>query len=325
MLEVGRSTKTYRASIELARKGYGEQAAMLNRALFESMAVARWINENETVAAERFPRAAEFEDYLTMERLKNTGWLEPGEELEIELDDEALVSLRRDFGKYNEGLWTGHDGIRELLNDIRTQFTEEEWTMVQNYLRTGHQENNQLLHSTAGGLRRAYLDLEDGRYGIWTGPSDAMIARALFSAHMIYQQAIVLAAERFDLAERQGLDDLLAHHGSAFVRFTKGRAEGRRPKRPMPLWKREEVQALPRWLALAASAQRALSHDHAEAIIKAVAILDCDCLGEAARGDGEVVEEADAAKQDQAEAVPAINESHRGFPFAASAGIVVVV
>ena len=221
LLEVGRSTKTYRASIELARKGYGEQAAMLNRALFESMAVARWINENETVAAERFPRAAEFEDYLTMERLKNTGWLEPGEELEIELDDEALVSLRRDFGKYNEGLWTGHDGIRELLNDIRTQFTEEEWTMVQNYLRTGHQENNQLLHSTAGGLRRAYLDLEDGRYGIWTGPSDAMIARALFSAHMIYQQAIVLAAERFDLAERQGLDDLLAHHGSAFVRFTK--------------------------------------------------------------------------------------------------------
>ena len=44
-----------------------------------------------------------------------------------------------------------------------------------------------------------------------------------------------------------------------------------------------------------------------------------------ASGDGEVVEEADAAKQDQAEAVPAINESHRGFPLAASAGIVMVV
>lgn len=60
-------------------------------------------------------------------------------------------------------------------------------------------------------------------------------------------------------------------------------------------------------------------------MIEAVAILDCDCLREAARGDSEVVEEADAAEQDQAEAVPAVYESHRGFPLAASAGIVVVV
>jgi uncharacterized protein DUF5677 len=78
LLEVGRSTKTYRGGVELARMGYGEQAAMLNRALFESMAVARWINENEEEAAERFPRALKFEDYLTVERLRSTGWLEPG-------------------------------------------------------------------------------------------------------------------------------------------------------------------------------------------------------------------------------------------------------
>jgi hypothetical protein len=39
----------------------------------------------------------------------------------------------------------------------------------------------------------------------------------------------------------------------------------------------------------------ALSQDDAETIIEAVAIFDCDCLGEATRGDGEVIEEADAA------------------------------
>lgn len=69
----------------------------------------------------------------------------------------------------------------------------------------------------------------------------------------------------------------------------------------------------------------ALCHNDAEAIIEAVAVLDGDRLREAARGDGEVVEEADVAEKDQTEAVPAIDESHRGFPLVSSAGIIVVV
>lgn len=219
LLEIGRSTKTYRGSVALARIGYGEQAAMLNRVLFESMAVARWINENEDIAVERFPRALKLEDYLMVERIKSTGWLEPAERIDIDLDEEELVELRQDFGTYNERLWTGHDNIRSLLDDIRGQFDEDEWTMIQNYVRTGHQENNQLLHSTVGGLRQAYVDLQDGGYGIWTGPSDAMIGRVLFSAHMIYRQAVALLAERFELADGDDLDELFERTGRAFIRL----------------------------------------------------------------------------------------------------------
>lgn len=69
----------------------------------------------------------------------------------------------------------------------------------------------------------------------------------------------------------------------------------------------------------------ALCHNDAEAIIEAVSVLNSDRLGEAACGHGEVIEEADIAEQDQAEAVPAIDESHRGFPRAVGVGIVVVV
>jgi Family of unknown function (DUF5677)/SEC-C motif len=219
LLEIGRSTKTYRAAIEMARKGYGEQAAMLNRALFESMVVARWINANGEAAAERFPRALEFENYLTVKRLKNTGWLKPEEEIEVDIDEQDLVKLREDFGTYNERLWTGHDNVRGLLDDIKDQFSERAWTLVQNYLRTGHQENNQLLHSTVGGLRQAFVNLEDGCFAIWTGPSDAMIGRVLFSAHMIYQQTLMLAVERFSLDDRDGLDVLLAQHQHVFRRL----------------------------------------------------------------------------------------------------------
>jgi hypothetical protein len=221
LLEVGRSTKTYRASIELARRGYGEQSAMLNRVLFESMAVARWINSNEDEAVANFPRALEFEDYLTVDRLRNTGWLDSQEELDApDLSDDQLRELRRDFGAYNERLWTGHSNIRGLLDSIRDQFSDEEWQVLQNYLRTGHQENNQLLHSSVGGLRQAFVDLEDGRYGIWTGPSDAMIDRVLFSAHMIYQQALLLAIERFNFADEKGLADLLQQHQAVFTRLS---------------------------------------------------------------------------------------------------------
>ena len=65
------------------------------------------------------------------------------------------------------------------------------------------------------------------------------------------------------------------------------------------------------------------SQDDAEAIIKAVAILDCDCLGGRLAA-MVVVEEVDVAEQDLAEAVPVIYEPHQGYPLAPSAGIVAV-
>ncbi|HEV7769209.1 MAG TPA: hypothetical protein VGO66_00960 [Solirubrobacterales bacterium] len=38
-----------------------------------------------------------------------------------------------------------------------------------------------------------------------------------------------------------------------------------------------------------------------------------------------MIEKTDAAEQDEAEAVPAVNESHRGFPTALSIGVAVMV
>jgi hypothetical protein len=54
--------------------------------------------------------------------------------------------------------------------------------------------------------------------------------------------------------------------------------------------------------------------DDAEAGIEGVAALDGDRLGETARGDGEAVEEADAAEQDETVAVSAGNEADLGAP-----------
>ena len=46
---------------------------MLNRALFESMAVLRWISANEDLAADQYRRALRWDLHLTGERVNNTG------------------------------------------------------------------------------------------------------------------------------------------------------------------------------------------------------------------------------------------------------------
>jgi hypothetical protein len=48
-------------------------------------------------------------------------------------------------------------------------------------------------------------------------------------------------------------------------------------------------------------------------------------LGEAVGGDREAVEEADAAEQDQPEAVPAFDEPNESFPLAELIGVPVLV
>lgn len=227
LLEVGRQTKTYRASIDLARRGYAEQASMLNRALFEGMLVARWINANGSAAEYRFERALRFEGHLKVERVNNTGWLEEEgkEKLESPLDADEVDELAAEFGQYGERMWTGHKDIRDLLSSIKDQFEERELKLIENYLRLGHQENNQLLHSTVAGLSQAFTSAPGGQFAIWTGPSDALVSKALFYAHFIYGQTLEIVVERFELDDPEGLDRQLTEASYVFKTLPAGEPE----------------------------------------------------------------------------------------------------
>ena len=78
-----RATKTFKAELLLAREGYGEQAAMLNRSLFEGMAVAHSVVANEEAAAERFIRSWRFD----------RRFLGPGEPADRVEDKESFVRV----------------------------------------------------------------------------------------------------------------------------------------------------------------------------------------------------------------------------------------
>jgi hypothetical protein len=222
LLEVGRQTKTYRGSVELARRGYAEQAGMLNRALFESMLVAHWINANGSTAASQFPRASRFEEHLKVERINNTGWLEDDERLESSLDASEVTELAAEFGPYGEKMWTGHTDIRDLLASVKDQLNEKELKLLENYLRLGHQENNQLLHSTVAGLSQVFTEAPNGMFGVWSGPSDALVGKALFFAHFIYGQTLEVTVERFDLDNPEKLAEQLVEASYVFKTLPKG-------------------------------------------------------------------------------------------------------
>lgn len=63
-LSVARGTTTFKACQRLVVGGYGREAQMLNRTMFEGMAVAHWVAANPVEAATRFKEANAFEIYL---------------------------------------------------------------------------------------------------------------------------------------------------------------------------------------------------------------------------------------------------------------------
>jgi hypothetical protein len=64
-----RSILTFRAVMQLCRGGFGEQADMLNRSLFEDMAAAPWMSLHGDEALERM------EQHHQHSRAIGTGWL----------------------------------------------------------------------------------------------------------------------------------------------------------------------------------------------------------------------------------------------------------
>jgi hypothetical protein len=101
--EAFRATKTFQVIIRVCALGFGEHALMLNRSLFEGMAVAHWVPENRREAVGLFTRYARYSDLLWRETFTELGWLE-----EADLPPARSVGpkkrkeFKKLFGKYGE-------------------------------------------------------------------------------------------------------------------------------------------------------------------------------------------------------------------------------
>lgn len=120
-----RSVPLSESIVRLGEDGYGREALMLNRPLFELMLDAYWTHANSELASERFVQHARFVQHLQRETAVRYpefyGPLSPAEKL----GDEELKRLKKIFGDFGHRSWTGL-GTRARVVCIQSQFDEHD-------------------------------------------------------------------------------------------------------------------------------------------------------------------------------------------------------
>ena len=140
----------YQASIMLSGFGYGAQAGMLNRSLFEDMAVAHWVKLNPVEAPELYERHRQH----TMARMKETYATHEREDEFASwpaLEEDEREELDTEFARKHH--WTKLS-LHALVKAIESEFKDENvdrrllWQMFD----ISHRFNNLILHHSFFGL-----------------------------------------------------------------------------------------------------------------------------------------------------------------------------
>lgn len=188
---VARSDKTFRAILHLCDPatggGFGEQAGMLTRSLFEDMITAHW--------ATKFPERAlkqiiEQDQYVALENgrlLKKHKMTRPGMTfLTVTKQEEERLKAR-----YSRGGWT-QKTVPQMVKAIAPMWEDEkERRLFKQMHDLGHRVNNTLMHHSARSLDRNVKATSQGV--IYTpGRSDSNLASALGMAFWTYVQTLSL-------------------------------------------------------------------------------------------------------------------------------------
>lgn len=187
-----RSTLIYRAIMELCRGGYGEQADMLNRSLFEDMAAAHWVSLHPDEAVERIEQHHQHSRVLWNRVIERRPRL--GNPVELGMSEEAVEELDQLFGKHGHRPWLGL-GMWDLVSEIEQLWPDDEsreqlWLFYE----LAHRANNQKLHLSSFALNRVVRAREeDGEIAFQYQASPSIeaagpVGPALFGAFWIYWQ-----------------------------------------------------------------------------------------------------------------------------------------
>jgi hypothetical protein len=167
---------------------------MLNRALFEDMALAYWTRRKGEAAVEMFRRHHALVVDHYREALVSHDRAAEAAEIE-ELPPEARAELVKEFGKY--GPWFGKGGLHKVLSEIEEMWPEDEsrrllWRMYA----LGHHFNTLLLHHSVNALNQQVTRRQNEQIAFAVGPSDRNIEGALLSAYFpVSQLALLVFAE----------------------------------------------------------------------------------------------------------------------------------
>jgi Family of unknown function (DUF5677) len=116
--EFARATKTLRAVCLLVRDGYGPQALVLARTIFESTLAVRWALEHPAVADEQMDLHGRLELTVEDEAWQRSGISRGSSAPARPLTTDERAKAEALFGRRATAGWTGHKNIKELVNEL---------------------------------------------------------------------------------------------------------------------------------------------------------------------------------------------------------------
>lgn len=209
-----RASKSFEASLLLASDGYGPQARMINRSLFEDMATGHWVKRNPDAALPQLEKHGRYTMNRYREFLAKYDKL-PAESTLPVLTPKENKKLREEFR--GGATWTGLN-MNQLVRAV-----EDEWTHPLDKRLLGQQHDwilegdKLLLHSTGTALASAWRVAGDIRR-MEVGPSPRHVAPALAGAFFAYAHTMSLVINPNEGAETNAaLNALYSEHVNAFV------------------------------------------------------------------------------------------------------------
>lgn len=215
-----RATTTARAVLLLCEHNFGQQAFMLNRALFESLVDLHWIRCNRQRAEQRFVENARYLQHLKIElserhaeRLGDLGRvsqrLKPGE----------VRPLERVFRK-GSGSWTGLDLPARIASVEASLDDEGDRADLRFFYEVVNRQQNEELHPTSWSLARMLrrVPQRDGtiRLEVRTDPERELVAAALGPTIWIYAAIVAVLVDIFEVPNGERLKDLATRAEAAF-------------------------------------------------------------------------------------------------------------
>jgi hypothetical protein len=230
---IARSVKTFAAFPHLVRNGYGEQAAMLNRSLFEDMVDAHWVSVHPDLAVERYEQQTRHNSMVMAERVAKHRDIYPDVVLP-EHDKEDRRQLNGIFGRYGDKHWTGLN-LHQRTEAIEECWTDEEGRGHLRFFRDiAHRLNTQLLHASAYSLNETIRAERSPTPSYKLGPSTDNIDQAIFCAYWTFLQTASLMVEHFQLDDPAVLAALRDRHMPSFNRLTEEELRGVGRNAPCP-------------------------------------------------------------------------------------------
>jgi len=210
--EMSRGFKSFCGVIDAALGGFGPQGAMVDRSLFEGMAVAHWVKLNPDLAADRFRKHMKHNTAMWNKRLGEHG--QKGVELEI--SETEAAEHRALFGPWGERLWVGMP-MNKLIDAIEGEWDAGESRAELRFMfAVAHADNTETMHATAMSLTSGVIQHKDA-VQTEAGPSIFQVDRALLGALYPWAHTLAMAADYFEVVGADRVRDEFTRARASFI------------------------------------------------------------------------------------------------------------